>query len=140
MAKDWTDQDGRKYPVAVKQHEDRLNSGGSTGMGAWLWHRAKPYTPPWIVTGAVGLAGAGAHELWGNSPWPGVGLTLASVGLTAATWWAGKSTGQQRRLHSAITVAAGSSWFTAVALSGPFTGPLPDLFLMGGASLALTWN
>ncbi|MEV7225342.1 plasmid transfer protein TraB [Streptomyces sp. NPDC093681] len=122
-----------------QQQEDRLNSGG-TGMGAWLWHRAKPYTPPWIVTGAVGAAGAGAHELWGNSPWAGVGLTLASVGLTAATWWAGKSTGQQRRLHSAITVAAGATWFTASALSGPLTGPLPDLYLMGGASLALTWN
>src|SRR5690606_31901698 len=92
------------------------------------------------VTGAVGLTGAGAHELWGGAPWPGVGLTLASTALTAATWWAGKSTGPQRRLHSAITVAAGSAWFTASALSGPLTGPLPDLYLMGGATLALTWN
>lgn len=127
---------------ASQQQEDRLNSGSSTsGMGAWLWHRAKPYTPPWILTSGVGLASAGANQLWGGgSPWPGVGLTLASVGLTAATWWAGKSTGQQRRLHSAITVAAGSSWFTAAALSGPLTGPLPDLYLMGGATLALTWN
>lgn len=126
---------------AQQQQEERLNSGSSaSGMGSWLWHRAKPYTPPWIVTGAVGLTGAGANTLWGESPWAGVGLTLASVGLTAATWWAGKSTGQQRRLHSCITVAAGSSWFTAAALSGPLTGPLPDLFLMGGASIALTWN
>ncbi|MBK3539500.1 sporulation protein SsgA [Streptomyces sp. MBT67] len=126
---------------AAQQQEDRLNSGSSaSGMGSWLWHRAKPYTPPWIVTGAVGLTGAGANTLWSESPWAGVGLTLASVGLTAATWWAGKSTGQQRRLHSAITVAAGSSWFTAAALSGPLTGPLPDLYLMGGATLALTWN
>ncbi|MGW3202382.1 plasmid transfer protein TraB [Streptomyces sp. NPDC001118] len=126
---------------ASQQQEDRLNSGSSaSGMGAWLWHRAKPYTPPWIVTGAVGLTGAGANTLWSESPWAGVGLTLASVGLTAATWWAGKSTGQQRRLHSAITVAAGSAWFTSAALSGPLTGPLPDLYLMGGATLALTWN
>lgn len=123
-----------------QQQEDRLNSGGSTGMGAWLWHRTKPYTPPWIVTGAVGVAGAGANLQWGETPWAGVGLTLASVGLTAATWWAGKSTGPQRRLHSAITVAAGSSWLTAAALSGPLTGPLPDLYLMGGATLALSWN
>jgi hypothetical protein len=126
---------------AQQQQEDRLNSGSSaSGMGSWLWHRAKPYTPPWIVTGAVGLTGAGANTLWGESPWAGVGLTLASVSLTAATWWAGKSTGQQRRLHSAITVAAGSAWFTSAALSGPLTGPLPDLYLMGGATLALTWN
>jgi hypothetical protein len=124
----------------AQQQEDRLNSGGSTGMGAWLWHRAKPYTPPWIVTVGVGAAGAGAHWQWGGSPWAGVGLTLASTALTAATWWAGKSTGAQRRLHSAITVAAGSAWLTSAALSGPLTGPLPDLYLMGGATLALSWN
>lgn len=140
MASKWVDQDGRTYPIEVKQHEDRLNSGGSTGMGAWLWHRAKPYTPPWLVTGAVGVAGAGANVAWSNSPWAGVGLTLSSVALTAATWWAGKSTGPQRRLHSAITVAAGSSWFTSAALSGPLTGPLPHLYAMGGATLALSWN
>lgn len=140
MADKWTDQDGRTYPVNAKQHEDRLNSSGTTGMGAWLWHRAKPYSPPWIVTGAVGVAGAGANTLWAQSPWAGVGLTLASASLTAATWWAGKATGQQRRLHSAITVAAGSAWVTSAALSGPLTGPLPDLYLMGGATLALTWN
>ena len=124
-----------------QQHEDRLNSGsGTAGIGTWLVHRAKPFTPAWIVTGGVGAAGAGAHVMWAESPWAGVGLTLASVGLTAATWWAGKSTGPQRRLHSAITVAAGSSWLTAAALSGPLSGPLPDLFVMGGATLALTWN
>ncbi|QHZ00343.1 FtsK/SpoIIIE family protein (plasmid) [Streptomyces sp. S4.7] len=123
-----------------QKQEDRLNSGSSTGMGAWLWHRAKPYTPPWIVTGGVGLAGAGANLQWGETPWAGVGLTLASVGITAATWWSGKSTGPQRRLHSAITVAAGSAWLTSAALSGPLSGPLPDLYLMGGATLALSWN
>jgi len=123
-----------------QQQEARLNSGSSTGMGAWLWHRAKPYTPPWIVTAGVGAAGAGANLQWGGSPWAGVGLTLASTALTAATWWAGKSTGPQRRLHSAITVAAGSAWLTSAALSGPMTGPLPDLYLMGGATLALSWN
>lgn len=140
MAHKWVDQDGRTYPVDVQQQEARLNSGSSTGMGAWLWHRAKPYTPAWIVTGGVGAAGAGAHVMWSESPWAGVGLTLASVGLTAATWWAGKSTGPQRRLHSAITVAAGSTWLTAAALSGPMNGPLPDLYVMGGATLALSWN
>ncbi|MFJ5646390.1 plasmid transfer protein TraB [Streptomyces sp. NPDC093223] len=126
---------------AAQQQEDRLNSGSSaSGMGAWLWHRAKPYTPPWILTGAVGVAGAGANTMWSESPWGGVGLTLASVSLTAATWWAGRSTSAQRRLHSAITVAAASTWVTAAALSGPMTGPLPDLYAMGGATLALSWN
>ncbi|MER6500200.1 plasmid transfer protein TraB [Streptomyces sp. NPDC001455] len=125
----------------AQQHEDRLNSGsGTSKMGAWLWHRAKPYTPPWILTGGLFVAGAGANAAWSGSPWAGVGLTLSSVGLTAATWWAGQSTGPQRRLHSAITVAAGSGWLTAAALSGPLAGPLPDLYLMGGTVAALSWN
>jgi len=125
----------------AQQHEDRLSSGSSaSGLKSWLWHRAKPYTPPWIVTGGVGVAGGAAHLMWADSAPAGVGLTLASVGLTAAAWWAGKSTSQQRRLHSAITVAAGSAWVTSAALAGPFTGPIPDLFLMGGASIALSWN
>ncbi|MFF3420959.1 plasmid transfer protein TraB [Streptomyces sp. NPDC002698] len=127
--------------VAAQRQEDRLNSGSSaSGIAAWLTHRAKPYTPPWLVTGAVGLAGVGAHHQWNDSPWAGVGLTLASVGLTAATWWAGRSTGPQRRLHSAITVAAASGWVTAAALSGPTAAPLSDLYLMGGAVLSLSWN
>lgn len=125
----------------VQQHENRLNSGsGTSGIGSWLVHRAKPFTPAWIVTGAVGAAGGGASLLWEGSTGAAVGLTLSSVALTAATWWAGKSTGPQRRLHSAITVAAGSSWFTAAALSGPMSGALPDLYLMGGVTLALSWN
>ena len=80
----WTDQDGRTYPIKLKHHEDRLNSGGGTGMGAWLWHRAKPYAPAWIVTGGVGLAGGGANLMWANSTGAAVGLTLSSVALTAA--------------------------------------------------------
>lgn len=118
-----------------------LHDGTSrSGKGGWLWNQAKPYASPWIGAAGVGLAGVGANYQWSDSPWAGVGLTLASVGLTAATWWAGKMTGPQRRLHSAITVAAASGWVTASALSGPLSGPLPDLYLMGGATLALSWN
>ncbi|WP_225805307.1 plasmid transfer protein TraB [Streptomyces sp. NK15101] len=124
-----------------QQHEQQLNgSSNAAGVGRYLLHRAKPHLPPWIATAAVGLAGGGANLMWENSAWAGVGLTLSSVALTGATWWAGRTTTAQRRLHSAITVAAGSSWLTAAALAGPLTGPLPDMFLMGGAVTALSWN
>ncbi|WP_191878700.1 sporulation protein SsgA, partial [Streptomyces filipinensis] len=82
----------------------------------------------------------GANLMWADNAFAGVGLTLVSVSLTASTWFAAKSTGPQRRLHSAITVAAASSWTTCAALAGPFAGPLPDLYLMGGGALALSWN
>ncbi|MEV0027329.1 plasmid transfer protein TraB [Streptomyces atroolivaceus] len=113
-------------------------SGGS--VGGYLLHRAKPHLPPWIGLAGVGLAGGGAHWMWAESAAAGVGLTLSAVALTGATWWAGRETSAQRRLHSAITVAAGSAWVTGAALAGPLAGALPDAYLMGGAVLALSWN
>ncbi|ARZ67234.1 sporulation protein SsgA [Streptomyces albireticuli] len=109
-------------------------------MGAYLLHRVKPHVPPWLTWGATGLAGAVGHWRWGDSAPAGVGLTLASVALTGATWMMGKSTSHQRRLHSAVTVAAGSAWVTAACLAGATAGPVDDLFLMGGPVIALSWN
>ena len=116
--------------------------GGSDagGVGKYLLHRAKPHLPPWLGWGVTGLVGAVGHWQWGESAAAGVGLTLASVALTGGTWLMGKNTSQQRRLHSAITVAAGSAWVTAACLAGPTAGPIDDLFLMGGPALALSWN
>ncbi|MFF3204896.1 plasmid transfer protein TraB [Streptomyces sp. NPDC002962] len=114
------------------------SSGG--GVGAYLLHRAKPHLPPWIGLAGTGIAGALGNWRWEGSAGAGVGLTLASVALTGATWWAGKSTSQQRRLHSAVTVAAGSAWVTAACLAGPMAGPIDDMFLMGGPVVALSWN
>ncbi|MGW1937625.1 plasmid transfer protein TraB [Streptomyces goshikiensis] len=123
-----------------QQYEDQLRSASdSAGITGYILHRAKPHLPPWLCVGGVGLASLGSL-LWEGSAAAGVGLTLASVALTGVTWWAGKATGQQRRLHSAITVAAGSAWLTGACLAGPLTGPLPDLYLMGGPALALSWN
>jgi hypothetical protein len=116
------------------------SEGGGGTVRGYLLNRAKPHLPPWLATGATGLAGALGNWRWGESAAAGVGLTLASVALTGATWWAGKSTSQQRRLHSAITVAAGSAWLTAACLAGPAAGPLDDLYLMGGPVVALSWN
>ncbi|MGW5279451.1 plasmid transfer protein TraB [Streptomyces collinus] len=113
-------------------------SGG--GVVVYLLNRVMPHLPPWLGWGGTGLAGALGSLRWEASAPAGVGLTLASVALTGATWWAGRSTTQQRRLHSAITVAAGSAWVTAACLAGPTADPLGDLFLMGGPVVALSWN
>ncbi|GCB90869.1 sporulation protein SsgA [Streptomyces noursei] len=127
--------------AAEQQHEEQLRGAtDAAGIGRYLMHRAKPHLPPWIGMGGVGLAGALGSLKWANDTAAGVGLTLASVALTSATWWAGRASGQQRRLHSAITVAAGSAWLTAACLAGPTAGPLPDLYLMGGPAFALSWN
>lgn len=122
----------------MKNRSESSSSGGN--VGAYLLHRAKPHLPPWLGLAGVGIAGSGAHLMWADSVGAGVGLTLSAVALTGATWWAGRETSAQRRLHSAITVAAGSAWVTGAALAGPFAGALPDAYLMGGAVLALSWN
>ncbi|MFJ3771117.1 plasmid transfer protein TraB [Streptomyces sp. NPDC090075] len=121
--------------------EAQLQGGSDAGgVGKYLLHRAKPHLPPWLGWAGVGLAGTLGHLRWADSAAAGVGLTLATVALSGATWWAGRSTSQQRRLHSAITVAAGSAWLTAACLAGPTAGPIDDLYLMGGPALALSWN
>ncbi|MEU7502550.1 plasmid transfer protein TraB [Streptomyces griseofuscus] len=116
--------------------------GGSDagGVGRYLLHRAKPHLPPWLAWAGTGIVGALGNWRWADSAAAGVGLTLSSVLVTGVTWWAGKSTSQQRRLHSAITVAAGSAWLTAACLAGPTAHPVGDLYLMGGPALALSWN
>ncbi|MFF1543640.1 plasmid transfer protein TraB [Streptomyces sp. NPDC058291] len=126
------------HPMAYAFPDMQGSSGG--GVGAYLLHRAKPHLPPWICLAGTGMAGALGNWRWESSAGAGVGLTLASVALTGATWWAGKSTSQQRRLHSAVTVAAGSAWVTAACLAGPTAGAIDDMFLMGGPVVALSWN
>ncbi|MFB7617147.1 plasmid transfer protein TraB [Kitasatospora sp. NPDC056181] len=122
------------------QHRENLE-GASTGKGiaAWIAHRAKPYTPPWILTGTTGVAGTLAWVPAHGSTGYAVGLTLGSVALTGATAWVGKTTSMQRRLHSAVTVAAGSGWFTGVALAG-WNSVTFGTFWLGGSVLALSWN
>jgi hypothetical protein len=113
-------------------------SGGSTR--SYLVRRLQPHLPPWLGVAGLGVAGGLGNWRWEGSAGAGVGLTLASVALTGATWWAGKATSSQRRLHSAITVAAGSAWLTGACLAGPMTGALDDLYLIGGPVAALSWN
>ncbi|MGW3375145.1 plasmid transfer protein TraB [Streptomyces hydrogenans] len=131
---------GRKH-TTIDVLDDHGGSGSTGGtITAYLLHRAKPHLPPWLGVAGTGLAGVLGNLRWADSAAAGAGLTLASVALTGATWWIGRNTTQQRRLHSAITVAAGSAWLTGACLAGPTTGPLDDLFLMGGPVIALSWN
>ncbi|MFD7786511.1 plasmid transfer protein TraB [Streptomyces nojiriensis] len=120
-----------------QRHEDQLKGGSDAGgVKAYLLHRAKPYLPPWLGVGALGVSGTVGHLVWAGDAAMGIGLTLGSVVLTGATWWAGKTTGPERRLHSAITVAAGSAWFTSAAVFTPSYNGLA----VGGTVAALTWN
>ncbi|MFH9070254.1 plasmid transfer protein TraB [Streptomyces alboflavus] len=118
----------------------REGGSGASGVGNYLLHRAKPHLPPWLGMAGVGLAGVLGHERWAASPAAAVGLTLTSVAVSGGAYVIGKSASRQRRLHSAITTALGSTWLTAACLAGPAAGPIGDAYLMGGPALALSWN
>ncbi|MCY0931180.1 plasmid transfer protein TraB [Streptomyces sp. H27-H1] len=120
-----------------QRHEEQLKgSSDKGGIKGYLLHRAKPYLPPWLGVGSLGISGTVGHLVWSGDAAMGIGLTLGSVALTGAAWWAGKGVGPQRRLHSAITVAAGSVWFTSASIFDPSYNAL----FVGGTVTALTWN
>ncbi|MDG4533430.1 hypothetical protein [Streptomyces sp. AV19] len=130
-----------QHTTPEQAHEQHLRTAsGSGGVVEYLLHRVKPHLPPWLAGAGTGLASLPAHHYWADSAAATAGLTLASVALTGVTWWAGKTTSAQRRLHSAVTVAAASSWFTTAAIAGPDAGPLGGLYFMGAPALALSWN
>lgn len=130
----------QSMPPGLAYADDTFGGAGGGSVGGYLLHRVKPHLPPWLGVAGTGLVGALGNWRWGESAAAGVGLTLGSVALTGATWFIGKSTSPQRRLHSAVTVAAASAWATGACLAGPTAGPLDDLYLMGGPIVALSWN
>ncbi|GLZ43516.1 hypothetical protein [Actinokineospora sp. NBRC 105648] len=99
--------------------------------------------PPWLCTASLWPVSALSHEMWGTNaaalPWAAAGLTLAGTALTAATARV-SSPRPAIRAHSTATVGIASTWFTAATIVGPASHPLLDLWLMGGAAVALTWN
>ncbi|MGW7203914.1 plasmid transfer protein TraB [Streptomyces sp. NPDC054837] len=126
-------------PEQLIEEQLRAAQGGG-GVIEYLLHRLKPHLPPWLTGIGTGLVSWPAHWYWSDNAAATAGLTLASVALTGATWASGKSTTAQRRLHSTVTVAVGSGWFTAAAIAGPDAGPLAGLYFIGSPALALSWN
>ncbi|MFD4392581.1 FtsK/SpoIIIE domain-containing protein [Streptomyces sp. NPDC058495] len=120
-----------------------LRAIGSHALG-----KTVPYTPPWIAAAALPpLAGWATNSMWGDEPLS-AGLASASIAiggaaLSAVVW---KSSGgstkfrRARRAQATATVAASMGWLTCATAAGPFGSPVLDLWLIGGALLAASWN
>lgn len=105
------------------------------------WKGVKsPHARPWIAAASQVPATFAANQAWGGSPLAAVGITLASGALTAATWWAGKDTSAQRRIHATATTAAATGYFTVATYSDPLGGTQLSWLAIGGATLAASWN
>ncbi|MYV66859.1 hypothetical protein GT043_13110 [Streptomyces sp. SID2131] len=117
-------------------------------VGGYVLAKSLPYMPPWIAAGALPpAAGAAVNALWGGEAMSAglasAGIALGGAALSAVTWKTSGSNTKFRRFRRAqatATVAAGMGWLTCAVSAGPFGRPMLDLWLMGGALLAASWN
>ncbi|MFE4867701.1 plasmid transfer protein TraB [Streptomyces sp. NPDC056682] len=99
-----------------------------------------PRMRPWLAVAAEVPVSVLTHALWGSSAGAGAGLTLAACVLTGATWWAGRNTSAERRLHATITTAAGTGYLVIATAIGPFDPFMASTLAIGGATAAASWN
>lgn len=106
-----------------------------------LWKAVKhPRIRPWLTVAASMPAGVVMHSLWGQSGAAGAGLALASVALTATTWWAGDGTTKARRLHATLSTGVGTSYLVVATVTDPFHPVLASTWAIGGMVAAGSWN
>lgn len=99
-----------------------------------------PHARPWLALVGEVPATFAAHAAWGDQPLAAVGLTVASLALTAATWWAGRDTKEARRLHATATTAAATGYLTVASFTDPLGATQLSWLAIGGATVAASWN
>ncbi|MFE7516786.1 FtsK/SpoIIIE domain-containing protein [Streptomyces sp. NPDC057540] len=122
--------------------------GMGKGLASYVAGRALPYTPPWIGAAVLPpLAGWATNAMWGDTPLSAglatAGIALSGAALSVVTWKQSPATTKFRkfrRVQATASVAASMGWLTAATAAGPFGSPTLDLWLMGGALFAASWN
>ncbi|MGW7306750.1 FtsK/SpoIIIE domain-containing protein [Streptomyces sp. NPDC054835] len=117
-------------------------------VASYALSRALPYTPPWIAAATLPpAAGTAVNMLWGDAAMSAglasAGIALGGAALSVVTWKQSPANTKFRRFRRAqatATVAAGMGWLTCAVSAGPFGHPMLDLWLMGGALFAASWN
>jgi hypothetical protein len=97
---------------------------------------------PWIPLPLLLLAGLLAHLAWGHStglPLITAGLAVAAGGVAAGAWSISKKHGAPVGAHVASTVATAGLWLLLATTWG-LTGVTVSLWVLAGASFALSWN
>ncbi|MFJ3819269.1 FtsK/SpoIIIE domain-containing protein [Streptomyces sp. NPDC090056] len=117
-------------------------------VGGYVLGRALPYMPPWIGAAALPpLTGWATNTMWGDAPLSAglasAGIAMSGAALATVTWKAsgsGTKFRRAKRVQATASVAAGMGWLTCATAAGPFGSPLLDLWLIGGALFAASWN
>lgn len=108
-----------------------------------LVQSAAPYVAPWCLEALLWPTSAITHEIWGTDPtalpWVSGAMFLGSGVLT---WLTSKIASGRTdvQVHATLTTASACSWVTAATIAGPATHPLLDMWLIGGAMVAFSWN
>lgn len=107
--------------------------------------KALLYFPPWLIGFLLFGLGFVFHlTLRSNDPqtvaWTTVLITACVIGLTALTWVQSHARSQLGRLHTTLTTLAGGLWVCAATINGPASTVTGRLILIGGVSMALSFN
>jgi hypothetical protein len=110
----------------IDEHGETLTHSGALALAPWL--------APWIGGAALFPLGAIGYVMWGRdpvaAPWAAVALALAVVGLSALAYRAGRARGPIVRAGVAAGVATAGAWLLAATLTGPWTRPTRDLWVL----------
>lgn len=146
-------------------HTRRRYGPSRRAQSTWEHHEAQHavYVGPWMLIFVAGFAGQIAHALYATSEGGKFLVLLGIFFATVALSYVGYlDTHERTRLaigHTLVTVISAGAWLCLAAvtgifawertplLDGRFSLPLPlpqrptlDLWLLGGAVLAVMWN
>ncbi|MDX2295874.1 MULTISPECIES: FtsK/SpoIIIE domain-containing protein [Streptomyces] len=133
---------------AVGSELATVGKGVVRAVGSYALGKALPYTPPWVAAAVLPpTAGFAVNQLWGDAAmsagFASAGIALGGAALSAVVWKTGDGTTKVRRfrrVQATATVAASMGWLTCAVTAGPFGTPMLDIWLLGGALLAASWN
>lgn len=103
------------------------------------------YVPPWLAGLLVfGLGWVFHVSLDSDNPdtvaWTSVFITVCSMALAAITYGQSHSRGQWGRMHTTASTFLAGVWVCGATFQGPGHPVMGRLALVGGVTLALSWN
>jgi S-DNA-T family DNA segregation ATPase FtsK/SpoIIIE len=129
---------GGMQPMMLLTGNDQLPESAVVLVFRWAWRYRSELTPLYAAS-AVFAAACWLHA--GHRHWWALVVVIAA--MTAAALAAfGRRAGLPalaERLWAATTTLAAGGWMAAATLAGPFTTPIPQLLVIGGAVLAVPW-
>lgn len=107
--------------------------------------KAVLYLPPWMVGCLLfGLGWVFHVSLDSDDPqtiaWTTAAITACALGLTVLTWHQSHARSVSGRLHTTLTTLAAGLWICAATINGPTSMVTGRLILIGGVSMALSFN